>query len=155
LLVFFTFLFMVAAWRYVRSGRLGWCLLAGGALGLMHATKETFVFALAAMAGAVVLTRFWNHGLYGGSAVGTREKAGRGLSCRGFANDGWVVTGRLGAVELGPFDGRSGGGVGGERVVFQFVLHERIGTRRFGSDLSAVAGSRAGRESACASMALL
>jgi uncharacterized protein (TIGR03663 family) len=69
LLVFFTFLFMVAAWRYVRSGRLRWCLLAGGALGLMHATKETFVFALAAMAGAVVLTRFWNHGLYGGSGV--------------------------------------------------------------------------------------
>jgi uncharacterized protein (TIGR03663 family) len=63
LLVFFTFLFMVAAWRYLRSGGLGWCLLAGAALGLMHATKETFVFALAAMAGAVVLTRFWNHGV--------------------------------------------------------------------------------------------
>jgi uncharacterized protein (TIGR03663 family) len=50
LLVFFTFMALAAAWRWLRSGRLGWALLAGAGLGLMHATKETCVLAWAAMA---------------------------------------------------------------------------------------------------------
>jgi uncharacterized protein (TIGR03663 family) len=59
LLVFFTLLVLGAGWRYVKSGRLGWCLLAGAGLGLMHATKETFVLALGALGGAVVMTWLW------------------------------------------------------------------------------------------------
>lgn len=47
--VFYTFLLMVAAWRYSQNQRLGWMILAGTALGLMQATKETFVFNIAAM----------------------------------------------------------------------------------------------------------
>jgi len=58
-LVFFTFLTLAAGWRYARSGKLGWALLAGGAVGLMQATKETFVLALAAMTGALVVNHFW------------------------------------------------------------------------------------------------
>ena len=45
LLVFFTALTGIAWWRYGKSGRFGWCVLAGAGLGLMWATKETFVFA--------------------------------------------------------------------------------------------------------------
>jgi len=45
LLVFFTFATLGCAWRYVRSGSLGWALAAGASLGLMHATKETWVLA--------------------------------------------------------------------------------------------------------------
>ena len=60
LLVFFTFLALAAGWRYWRSRKLVWILLAGAALGLMHATKETFIFCLAAAAIAVVLNQTWN-----------------------------------------------------------------------------------------------
>lgn len=59
LLVFFTLGLIGAAWRYVRTRKLGWALLAGALLGLMHATKETFVLSGAAMAAAVVGAVVW------------------------------------------------------------------------------------------------
>ncbi|MFO0838028.1 MAG: TIGR03663 family protein [Phycisphaerae bacterium] len=60
LLVFFTFAAIVACWRWVRSesrrsrGAWVWALLAGVAIGLAHATKETCViaFGCAAVAAA-------------------------------------------------------------------------------------------------------
>jgi len=57
LLVFFTALTGIAWWRYVKSGRIGWCVLAGAGLGLMWATKETFVFAVFSMALAAACFR--------------------------------------------------------------------------------------------------
>src|SRR5262245_26789549 len=59
LLVFFTGLFIAAACRYWWTRRRRWCLLAGAALGLMHATKETFVLAVAALVAALLLTAAW------------------------------------------------------------------------------------------------
>jgi len=59
-LVFFTFLALAAGWRYWRSRRPGWILLAGAALGLMDATKETFIITLAAAAAAVIINQAWN-----------------------------------------------------------------------------------------------
>ena len=59
LLVFFTMLLLAAGWRYVQTRRMGWAVLGGAAVGFMHATKETFVIPLAAMAGAAVLTIAW------------------------------------------------------------------------------------------------
>jgi uncharacterized protein (TIGR03663 family) len=59
-LVLFTLLLLASLWRAARSKRVGWCLLTGLALGLMHATKETFVFVLAAGAGAAALTWAWS-----------------------------------------------------------------------------------------------
>lgn len=56
LLVFFTFLALAAGWRYVRSRRVGWALLAGAAVGLMHATKETCVIALGCAVTALAIT---------------------------------------------------------------------------------------------------
>lgn len=57
LLVFFTGLAFAAAWRYWRSRRLGWALTSGIAIGLMQATKETFVLCLLAAAGALLLNK--------------------------------------------------------------------------------------------------
>lgn len=59
LLVFFIFLTIAAAWRYVRSGRPGWAVLAGAGLGLSHATKETWLIALASMGAALAATAVW------------------------------------------------------------------------------------------------
>ncbi len=53
LLVFFTALTFFCFWRYANSGRAAWAVAGGIGLGLMCATKETFVFALAALALAV------------------------------------------------------------------------------------------------------
>ena len=64
LLVFFTFLALAAGWRYWRSRKIGWALLAGAGVGLMHATKETFVITLAAAALALAVEpRFGTAGL--------------------------------------------------------------------------------------------
>ena len=60
LLVFFSLLTLAAGWRYAQSRHAGWAALTGAGVGLMFATKETFVFTLAAMAFALVATRFWN-----------------------------------------------------------------------------------------------
>lgn len=59
LLVAFTLLAVAAGWRYARSRRIGWALLAGAALGLMHATKETFVIHVAVLALALAATWTW------------------------------------------------------------------------------------------------
>jgi uncharacterized protein (TIGR03663 family) len=60
LLVFFTLLALAAGWRYWRSRRLRWALLAGAAIGLMQTTKETFIIALGAAALALGLNQVWN-----------------------------------------------------------------------------------------------
>src|SRR6266404_1408186 len=60
LLVFFAFLALAAGWRYWRTRNLGWALLAGAGLGLMHATKETFLITVAAAALALGLNQLWN-----------------------------------------------------------------------------------------------
>jgi uncharacterized protein (TIGR03663 family) len=63
LLVFFTFLAIVSGWRYWRTRKIAWALLAGGGVGLMWATKETFVISLAAAGLALGLNQFWNRAL--------------------------------------------------------------------------------------------
>ena len=61
LLVFLTYLFMAACWRYTRGAPRIWIIMAGAALGLMHATKETWVLNVAAIGAASVLTILWSH----------------------------------------------------------------------------------------------
>ena len=63
LLVFFTFLALAAGWRYWRSRKPAWVLLAGVGVGLMHATKETFVITLVAAGLALGLNQLWNRWL--------------------------------------------------------------------------------------------
>jgi uncharacterized protein (TIGR03663 family) len=63
LLVFFTFLALASGWRYWRSRRIGWALLAGAGVGCMHATKETFLITLVVAALALGLNQLWNRWL--------------------------------------------------------------------------------------------
>jgi len=58
-LVFFTLLALAAGWKYTRRKNPGWAILAGAALGLMQATKETFIFALGAAALALAANEYW------------------------------------------------------------------------------------------------
>jgi uncharacterized protein (TIGR03663 family) len=60
LLVFFTLLALAGAWRYWRSRKWGWAVLAGAATGLMQASKETFLFSVCAAGGAIILNHLWN-----------------------------------------------------------------------------------------------
>lgn len=59
LLAFFTLGAIAAGWRFVRSPRIGWAILLGCMLGLMHATKETSVIAFGCMGLAIVATLGW------------------------------------------------------------------------------------------------
>ncbi|NUO82623.1 TIGR03663 family protein [candidate division KSB1 bacterium] len=54
LLVCFTFGVIACGYRYLQQPRWLWAILTGVFLGLMHATKETFIIALAAMFVALV-----------------------------------------------------------------------------------------------------
>lgn len=60
LLVFFTLLTLAAGWRYSQSRKPGWASLTGAGVGLMFATKETFVLTFAALFFALIATRMWN-----------------------------------------------------------------------------------------------
>jgi uncharacterized protein (TIGR03663 family) len=59
LLVFFTLAALAAGWRYARSGMIIWAILCGAAVGMMHATKETWVLAAAAAGWGGVLALAW------------------------------------------------------------------------------------------------
>ena len=59
LLVFFTFAAIGCTWRAIRGRSLAWLVPAGAAFGMMHATKETWVFAAAAMIAGVILSVAW------------------------------------------------------------------------------------------------
>jgi uncharacterized protein (TIGR03663 family) len=59
LLVFFTLAAIASAWRFLKKGSIAWALAAGASLGMMHATKETWILAAAAMAAALVMTWGW------------------------------------------------------------------------------------------------
>ena len=60
MLVFFTALAIGAGWRYYSRPSYTWAIVAGIALGLMHATKETCVLAFAAMAGGMAFAWLWH-----------------------------------------------------------------------------------------------
>ncbi|MEI8376719.1 MAG: flippase activity-associated protein Agl23, partial [Planctomycetota bacterium] len=55
LLLFFTLAALGCGWRYVRTRRLAWILAAGAAVGMMHATKETWILSAAAAIAAAAL----------------------------------------------------------------------------------------------------
>jgi len=58
LLVCFTFGVIVCAYRYTKKQNVLWALMTGVFLGLAHATKETFIIALASMFLAFLLLDF-------------------------------------------------------------------------------------------------
>lgn len=58
-LVFFTFLTLVAGWRYSQKPGFLWAAVFGLGVGLMYVTKETFVICLVAMALALIAIWGW------------------------------------------------------------------------------------------------
>jgi uncharacterized protein (TIGR03663 family) len=56
LLLAFSFGALISIGRYLRSPRLAWAISAGASVGLMQATKETWVIAVVSMAGGLGLT---------------------------------------------------------------------------------------------------
>lgn len=57
LLAFFTLAAIACGWRFFATRRILWCLLAGAAVGLMQATKETS--AIAYLAAAIASFAIW------------------------------------------------------------------------------------------------
>ncbi len=86
MLVFGAMLLGAALWRYWCRPRLGWLVLAGAALGFMHATKETFVFHLVALglaAAAVLWFAEQDRGIW--SALRSRLHPGHMAAAAGVA----------------------------------------------------------------------
>ncbi len=71
LLTFFSFAFIISAFRYLKDRKIVWLVLAGASVGFMHATKETCVISLA----AATLALFFTTVLPGGTKrlVGERK----------------------------------------------------------------------------------
>jgi len=63
LLVFFSALALGSGWRYWQKRGVAWALLCGVSLGMMQATKETFVFSLVAAVFALAVNIAWSHWL--------------------------------------------------------------------------------------------
>ncbi|MCU0770829.1 MAG: TIGR03663 family protein [Verrucomicrobia bacterium] len=85
LLVASTLLLLASVWRYARRPGWGWAVGVGGCLGLMHATKETFVLNLVAMGSGYALLRLTEGSPGFGSApqsVGLRAAAGQTAGAR-------------------------------------------------------------------------
>ncbi len=60
LLVLFTLLALAAGWRFARSRRIGWAVLAGAAVALMQASKETALIVWTAAGCAAIAGLIWN-----------------------------------------------------------------------------------------------
>lgn len=58
-LVCFTAAFLGGLWRYWRTGRVRWMILAGVCAGLMAATKETYILTVAAFVLSLLITLKW------------------------------------------------------------------------------------------------
>src|SRR5690606_37415432 len=77
LLVLVTFVTFAACWRYACHPRAAWALVAGAGVGLMYATKETFVFALAAGAAAWAVNVAVSGGITEEPGDGAHAREGR------------------------------------------------------------------------------
>jgi len=60
LLVCFTMVALAGGWRYTQTRCAGWAAVTGAGVGLMYATKETFVINLGAIGLALALTWAWS-----------------------------------------------------------------------------------------------
>jgi uncharacterized protein (TIGR03663 family) len=72
--VFFCIGFIGSIWRYLKRPVPGWATVSGIFAGLMYATKETSIIIFAAVAGALVLTRFAQKKRSGGQAPPARTR---------------------------------------------------------------------------------
>jgi uncharacterized protein (TIGR03663 family) len=85
LLVAFSFGALVSLCRYVRKPRPGWAVATGVSVGLMAATKETWVIAFGSMAGALVLAWAFARKSEGLTAAPSRRRTAAHLAAAGFS----------------------------------------------------------------------
>jgi len=105
LLVAVTFLLIACLWRYACKPHWKWALAAGVAVGLMHATKETFVLNLAAMGIACGLLRLWPGKETDAEREGRRRFLAHGLLMVGaWALVALVLFSSFGSNASGPLD---------------------------------------------------
>jgi uncharacterized protein (TIGR03663 family) len=78
MLMVFTFGFLWCGWRHASTRRRGWAVGTGICLGLMQATKETYVFCLAAAAAAFLASWGWSR--LRCEPVNTRRVLGRDVA---------------------------------------------------------------------------
>lgn len=105
LLVAFTFLLIACLWRYARRADWRWALAAGTCVGLMQATKETFVLSLAAMAVAWGSLRAVEGTLVNGSTRPPRRVFGHALILLGaWATVSLLLFSSFGRNLAGPWD---------------------------------------------------
>jgi uncharacterized protein (TIGR03663 family) len=78
LLAFFTLGSIGTAWRYARTRKLPWAIAAGLCLGMMHATKETWILAAAAGIVAIAITIWTNRGRKGSEHAGQEANLASG-----------------------------------------------------------------------------
>lgn len=90
LLVFFAALALAAGWRYSQKASWKWALLAGASVGLMWATKETFVITVLAFGCAGVATWVWlrGRGIHLLTAAATKRHAVVAFGAFGLV---WVI----------------------------------------------------------------
>jgi uncharacterized protein (TIGR03663 family) len=62
-LPFFLFGFLACGWHFLKTGAYKWAILTGLCLGLMHATKETFIISCGALGLAVIIDAFCNRAI--------------------------------------------------------------------------------------------
>ena len=130
LFVFFIFLALASGWRYCQTGKIAWILLAGAAIGLMQATKETFVFNIAAIMGALLLNECFRRPA---PASALEKKLFQPRACR-----------------------RRGPGLAGRRgAAVHLPLLQPIRSARRRGDLSGLVPTRPGRFASCPRMDLL
>lgn len=87
LLVCFTLAAIACGWRFLRSERVGWAVACGVAIGLMHATKETWVIALGVIVIGLAAVRVGRVGSHVERGFG-RPTIGRDRPSPAFA---WVL----------------------------------------------------------------
>ncbi len=91
LLVFFSFALLIALWRYARAVTesrrrvaLCWAMAAGACVGVMHATKETWVLSVAAMGVAALAATLWTRWRDGVQRDGSSDTLSSGNSSLGW-----------------------------------------------------------------------
>jgi uncharacterized protein (TIGR03663 family) len=85
LLVAFSFGALVSICRYMLKPRAGWAIAAGMSVGLMAATKETWVIAFGSMAGALVLAGVFTRGRQGRVTAPDRGRTAVHLAAAGLS----------------------------------------------------------------------
>ena len=91
LLMLFSFLALIAGWHFLKNKSWPWAVLTGLALGLMQATKETFVFVIAAAVASVLFNKLYS----GATTEAGRASCPSGESSRSFAPKQVLIVGAV------------------------------------------------------------